>query len=232
MNNIDGISPDERSHSFDSLSDSGTSTSESSVNFWDKASAKFGRFASRKFKKTTYKVSLLQRMMVTRLRPGKNPWFNEITEHIVLGALPLKNRRHDHKIHALGVQSILSVVERFEIQTKTFFSTPVKKGDWAKMGLVRKIVETKDFLPMDFEAFEESVHFLHSEILANRKVYVHCKAGRGRSASVVIAYLMKIQGKSFDEAYQMVKGKRSQIKINERQKQGILDYISQCEPNE
>lgn len=226
MSSSDGISIDSRFNSFDTMSDLGDSSPDSSVKFWDKATAKFGRFAGKKFKKTTYKVSLLHRIVAHRLRPRKNPWYNEITEHIVLGALPLKNRHHGKKIHALGVQSILSVVERFEIKTKTFFSSPVQESDWKKRGLVRKIVETKDFLPMDIESFDESINFLHSEILANRKVYIHCKAGRGRSASVVIAYLMKIEGKSYDEAYRLVKGKRSQVKINERQKQGILDYIS------
>ncbi|MFT4554018.1 MAG: protein-tyrosine phosphatase, partial [Chlamydiales bacterium] len=80
--------------------------------------------------------------------------------------------------------------------------------------------------PMDIETFEESIDFLHSEILAKRKVYIHCKAGVGRSASVVIAYLMKVKGMDYDEAFHLVKSKRSQIKINERQKQGILNYIA------
>ena len=45
--------------------------------------------------------------------------------------------------------------------------------------------------------------FIHSNIARN-KILVHCNAGASRSASVVIAYLIMTQGKSFEEAFEIV----------------------------
>jgi protein-tyrosine phosphatase len=48
----------------------------------------------------------------------------------------------------------------------------------------------------------------------NRKVLVHCAAGVSRSASFVIAYIMKSRKIGFDEAYTFVKSKRPIITPN------------------
>nr|XP_018629364.1 dual specificity protein phosphatase 1-like isoform X3 [Nicotiana tomentosiformis] len=45
-------------------------------------------------------------------------------------------------------------------------------------------------------------------------VLVHCFAGKSRSATIVIAYLMKKHGMSLSEAFQLVKSKRPVISPN------------------
>ena len=43
--------------------------------------------------------------------------------------------------------------------------------------------------------------------------YVHCKAGRGRSTTVVLCYLVKYKGMTPGEALAMVRSKRPQIHL-------------------
>ena len=42
---------------------------------------------------------------------------------------------------------------------------------------------------------------------------MHCKAGRGRSTTVVLCYLVKYKGMTPGEALAMVRGKRPQIHL-------------------
>lgn len=63
--------------------------------------------------------------------------------------------------------------------------------------------------------FKRCFEFINFAISSGGKVLVHCYAGISRSATVVIAYLMSTQDKSFREAYDFVKSKRSEINPNE-----------------
>lgn len=62
--------------------------------------------------------------------------------------------------------------------------------------------------------FDECCEFIHSAVVSGGCVLVHCNAGVSRSVSVVIAYLMKHYGMSFDEAFKFVKSKRSFVRPN------------------
>jgi len=49
---------------------------------------------------------------------------------------------------------------------------------------------------------------------SNAVFYVHCKAGKSRSATVVIAYLMKVEHWSLNKAYTYLKDLRPNISPN------------------
>ena len=62
-------------------------------------------------------------------------------------------------------------------------------------------------------------------IKGNEKILVHCMAGASRSATVVIAYVMWSQKVSFDDAYKMVREKRSCVFPNG----GFIDQLKMFE---
>lgn len=64
------------------------------------------------------------------------------------------------------------------------------------------------------DIFDECCEYIHSAVISGGCVLVHCNAGVSRSVSIVIAYLMKHYGMSFDEAFNFVKSKRSFIRPN------------------
>ena len=62
--------------------------------------------------------------------------------------------------------------------------------------------------------FDENFEWITKMKQENKKILVHCAAGVSRSASFVIAYLMKSRGLSFWEAHNLVKSKRSIVRPN------------------
>ena len=156
-------------------------------------------------------------------------WWTKIEPYnLYLGALPLKNKGHLDQILELGVTRVLSLVEDFELEDG-WLNRPVKSQDWIDRSLEVKHIPAEDFLPVKAHEIAEGIEYLAQMLDEGHTVYVHCKAGRGRSATIVIAYLMQYQGISLEEAIAFVKEQRPQINLNPSQRQAILDYFGQSE---
>ena len=61
--------------------------------------------------------------------------------------------------------------------------------------------------------FEGASAFIHRHLTRGGSVVVHCEMGVSRSASIVLAYLMRYQSMSRDTAYTRVKSRRPQVCI-------------------
>jgi protein-tyrosine phosphatase len=72
--------------------------------------------------------------------------------------------------------------------------------------------------------FDECVDFIDSAVKSGGKVLVHCSYGISRSASIVIAYLMKKHAMTYDEAYDYVKSHRDIIEPNDGFKEQLRKY--------
>jgi protein-tyrosine phosphatase len=85
--------------------------------------------------------------------------------------------------------------------------------------LIPRHIEYLYIPAVDHESFDISVYFEESNkfIDEERKrtnVLVHCMAGISRSVTLIMAYLMKYENKSFDEAYHFMKVKRKIVVID------------------
>jgi protein-tyrosine phosphatase len=69
------------------------------------------------------------------------------------------------------------------------------------------LITITDYFPAAFE-------FIHTALSTGKHVLVHCFAGKSRSASVVIGYLIKHCNMRFEEAYTHVKHIRPSIDPN------------------
>ena len=72
--------------------------------------------------------------------------------------------------------------------------------------------------------WEETFKFINEARLAGKCILVHCKMGISRSASTVIAYLIKSEGWDLPRASQFVKSKRAIICPNEGFKEQLFIY--------
>ena len=62
--------------------------------------------------------------------------------------------------------------------------------------------------------FDETNMFIHNAIINKGNVLVHCYAGISRSSSIIIAYLMKHNHMTFNDAFKLIKEKRGNIRPN------------------
>lgn len=141
--------------------------------------------------------------------------------NIYLGPIPFSEHRHE----LLGtVDVVLAIVEDWELDG-TRLSRTVHPTEWKAHGVIFHQVSVADHEPLTAGQMGDAMSLLQNALDANRTVYVHCKAGRGRSASVVIAYLMVKHHVSFVAAEAYVRHWRPRISVNARQRGAVEWYV-------
>lgn len=99
----------------------------------------------------------------------------------------------------LNVSAVLTVAKDVDIKYD-------EKQDQVKYHQVYEIIDEEKEDISQF--FEGSYNFIEKHI-KERNVLLHCAAGLSRSASCVIAYLMRKYGLTFDEAHKYLQVKRN-----------------------
>jgi hypothetical protein len=136
----------------------------------------------------------------------RHPWYTEITPQITLGSAPLKSRCHFQNIRDTH-QAVLSMIQNFE-HDPHLLGVPVKPEDWRHAGIAFLNLPNPDLTPVKLEDVKAGVEWMHQQIFQNKKVYVHCLAGVGRSATIVICYLVKYCHYTPEQAVNLIKSKR------------------------
>lgn len=190
-------------------------------------------------KSILHEVSLLNTVLLNHFVDySKKAWHDEVIPGIILGAQPMLNFNHHHSLpHVHGVDTILTMVELEHELGLGLFTEPVKPNDWLLTGMVRQhVIDTPDFLPVSQAKIQQAVDIIHECIQRGGKIYIHCKAGRGRSATAVVCYLLKhgvnVNGemKYFEDPVQaitFVRTKRSVINLNVKQLEAIVKFHSE-----
>jgi atypical dual specificity phosphatase len=185
---------------------------------------------------TNYQISLMYNVMSNWYKPDTYNWWTQMSDQIYLGALPLKHRNllsyyysdenQCNILKQLGITDVISINKNFELSAYTLFSKPVSENEWKELGITQYIFEADDFKPIDIRTIHTCVELIERLLEdETKKIYLHCKAGKGRSVTMYVCYLIKSNpNKSVDEIIQIVADKRSQINLNEDQKENIHTY--------
>jgi len=109
---------------------------------------------------------------------------------------------------------------------RNLIGRPVTPSDWIQNGVDVLHLPTQDFTAPTTAELQSAVDFMTRITKAGKKVYVHCKAGRGRSVACVVCYCIVNLGKTTKEAVDFILTKRSHINMGEGQMKSCLDFES------
>ena len=100
-------------------------------------------------------------------------------------------------------------------------------AEYKQLGIEQLIIETIDYTAPLLSDIEKAVEKMRSFLAHNpeKKVYVHCKAGRGRSATMLVCYYVAEGNFSPLEANQMLVSKRPQVSKRCWKRKVVKDFV-------
>lgn len=160
----------------------------------------------------------------------KRNWYDRIDENMILGALPFRSIAPE-MVKQENIKAVVSMNEDYELWV---FSN--NKEKWSKLGVDFLQLATTDIFEAPCqEKLWRGVKFINQFLPKEKQmssllnaaedfnedrvgtVYVHCKAGRTRSATLVGCYLMMRNGWSPERAVQHMRECRPHVLLGSKQ---------------
>ena len=143
-------------------------------------------------------------------------WWSRVDEHVILGALPFASLVG--KLRSLGVRAVVNTCEEY--------AGP--EPEYESSGIHQMRFPTLDFTPPTLETVQQAVELIQSHVNRGETVYVHCKAGRGRSATVVLCWLIQARGMTPEQAQAHLQEKRPQVVKHLFRRQVVRQFYQDC----
>lgn len=142
-------------------------------------------------------------------------WWDEVDQFILLGAVPF--RKDVPRLQQLGVRGVITLNEPYE--------TLVPSSLYKVHGIDHLVVPTTDYLfAPSLVDICLAVDFIHRNASHGRTTYVHCKAGRGRSTTIVLCYLIEYKNMTPVAALEYVRSRRPRVLLAPSQWQAVQEY--------
>ncbi len=156
-------------------------------------------------------------------RVMSQPWFSRITDQLWVGGAPTYKRDYDF-ILGEKITAVLNIRAEREDDTALY----------DRHGITHVQYRVPDVSVPDKDTITHAVAWIKQQVDDGRTVLVHCAKGRGRSATLLAAYLMREQGMTFDQANALMKSIRPLTKLESRHQRVLESWLAaqQANPSE
>jgi protein-tyrosine phosphatase len=149
---------------------------------------------------------------------GRNAWFSQITPRLWLGGAPTYDRDYEF-IRANGITAVVNI--RAEREDDVSY--------YARHGIDHVRFAVPDTGVPDAATISRAVTWTRRELERGRTVLIHCAKGRGRSATLLAAYLMLYEEMSFDQANDLMRSRRRLTKLEDRHRRALEAWIAEVQ---
>lgn len=136
---------------------------------------------ARLYARTVYYPTLAYNVLLGRWLKVRH-WWDRVDQHCVLGAVPLG--QDPQRLKQLGITGVVNMCEEY--------GGPVEQ--YQALGIEQLWLPTTDFQHPTSKLVERGAEFIERHKNQGGQTYVHCKAGRARSATIVLWWLVKFGG--------------------------------------
>jgi protein-tyrosine phosphatase len=143
-------------------------------------------------------------------------WFSQITPQLWLGGAPTYRRDYAALLD-LDITAVVNVRAEREDETDFFDKHDIKHVQY----------KVPDIMVPDEDILTQAVNWVKAQIDDGRTVLIHCAKGRGRSATILAAYLMREEQLSYDEAKALMKQKRPLTKLEGRHRRVLEAWLAE-----
>lgn len=140
----------------------------------------------RLYARSVFYPTLAWNFALARILRVRN-WWDRIDPHVIVGAYPFA--RDVPAMHAEGVRAVVNTCEEY--------AGP--QSQYAKYGIEQLHIPTTDFTHPKLDDVSRAVEFVQRHVEVGDTVYIHCKAGRARSATIALCWLMKYRGMTMQQ---------------------------------
>ncbi|KAE8662674.1 putative dual specificity protein phosphatase DSP8 [Hibiscus syriacus] len=157
--------------------------------------------------------TLLYNVVRNKIQPEFR-WWDRVDEFILLGAVPFPT--DVPRLKEIGVGGVITLNELYE--------TLVPTSLYHNHGINHLVIPTRDYcFAPSLTSICRAIDFIHRNASHGETTYVHCKAGRGRSTTIVLCYLVYYK-RMTPGAYDYVKLNRPRVRLASSQWQAVEDF--------
>lgn len=139
-------------------------------------------------------------------------WWDFVDAHVIVGAMPFA--RDVGQLDEQGVRAVVNTCEEY--------AGPV--AEYAQRGIEQLRIPTTDFTHPQYDDVARAVEFVEAHAQRGETVYIHCKAGRARSATVAMCWLMKYRDMTPAQAQQRLLQRRPHVNPRLTERPVVVEY--------
>ena len=128
-----------------------------------------------------------------------NALYSQITTYCYLGCLPIP--ADVEKLNKIEIKYVVNMCAEYYGPRKTY----------KKYGIKQLHLPTIDCTSPSLKTIEKAVEFMNEAYTNKKKVFVHCKSGMARSATVVFCHLVANENMTPEDALKLIKEKRAEV---------------------